>query len=435
MSNEHNGFQNGTMPSTDDMMQSLQRVVITGLGAITPVGLSVEEAWDSIIHGRSGIDYITQFDVDELPSAFAGEVRNFDPSKYLDKKEVRRMDPFIQFAVAATQEMVEDSAINLENEDPRRVGVIVGSAVGGLQTSRQNEAVASSKGHNRVSPHMITNLLIDSAAGKIAIDYGVRGLNHSVVSACSSGSLACGEAFEVIRRGDADVVLVGGSEACLVPTVVAGFDLMGALSRNHDDPAGACRPFDANRDGFVMSEGAVMLLMESLEHALERGAKIYAEVIGYGCTADAHHMAAPHSLGRGAVDAMQMALHKAGDYGIEKEDVDYINAHGTATRLNDRGETIAIKEVFGEHAYNLAVSSTKSMTGHLLGGAGALETLICTKALETGIIPPTINYETPDPECDLNCVPNVAQRADINVTLSNNFGFGGHNACVMLRKY
>lgn len=415
--------------------ESLSRVVITGLGAITPVGLSTDDVWDSVINGRSGIAPITQFDTSELRCQFAGEVRGFDPADYLEKKEVRRTDPVIQFTVAAAREAMKDSDLRMEDEDPSRVGVIVASGVGGVQAILEAQKVSVSKGFNRVSPFTIPNLLIDSSAGKIAIEYGMHGVNHSVVSACSSGSLACGEAFEVIRRGDADVMLVGGSEAGIVPNIVSGFDVMGALSRNNDNPAGACRPFDANRDGFVMSEGSVMLVMETVEHALARGAKIYAEVVGYGCTADAYHMAAPHETGRGAVDAMRMALRKAKDYGIEPEDVDYINAHGTATRLNDKGETLAIKETFGDHAYKLSVSSTKSMTGHLLGGAGALETLFCAKTIEQGVIPPTINYETPDPECDLDCTPNQAKKADVRVTLSNNFGFGGHNACIMLRKF
>lgn len=416
-------------------MQKLSRVVITGMGAITPVGLSTDDAWDAAINGQSGIAPITQFDASELRTHFAGEVRGFDPSNYLDKKDARRLDPVIHFTVAATQEAMKDSAINVDNEDPRRFGVIIASGVGGIQATLEAQQVAVDKGYNRVSPFMIPNLLIDSAAGKIAIEYGLHGLNHSVVSACSSGSLACGEAYEVIRRGDADVMLVGGSEAAVVPNIVAGFDVMGALSRHNDDPAGACRPFDANRDGFVISEGSVMFVMESEEHARARGAKIYAEVIGYGCSADAYHMAAPHETGRGAVDAMRMALRKAADYGISPDDVDYINAHGTATRLNDKGETTAIKETFGKHAYDLSISSTKSMTGHLLAGAGALEVLFCAKAVETGVIPPTINYETPDPDCDLDYTPNKAKKVDAKVTLSNNFGFGGHNACIMLRNY
>lgn len=429
MQNSVNGT-NGT-----SLHRELKRVVITGVGAITPLGLSVDDLWDGLINGRSGIERISRFDPSELKTQIAGEVREFEPSNYMDRKEARRLDPFIQFTIAATAEVMEDSGLNMEDEDPLRVGVIVASGIGGLKTTIDNEKIAASKGLSRVSPFMIPNMLVDSAAGKIAIIYGMHGVNHSVVSACASGTTAIGEAFEVIRRGDADVMLVGGSDSALVPTVFAGFDVMGALCRNNDDPKTASRPFDVNRSGFVMSEGCAMLTVETLDHALARGANIYAEVIGYGNTADAYHMAAPHNEGRGASDAMQMALRKAADFGVKPADVDYINAHGTATRLNDRGETIAIKRVFGENAYNIPISSTKSMTGHLLAGAGAVEGVICSKVITEGVIPPTINLDEPDPECDLNYTPHEAIKADVNVALSNSFGFGGHNACIMLRKY
>lgn len=421
---------NGTGP-----YRELKRVVITGLGAVSPLGNSVGELWDGVTTGRSGIARISRFDPSELKTQIAGEVRDFDPSKFMDKKEARRLDPFIQFALAATAEVMEDSGLNMEDEDPRRVGVLVASGIGGLRTTIENEKIAASKGLTRVSPFMIPNMLVDSAAGKIAIIYGMHGVNHSVVSACASGTTAVGETFEVIRRGDADVMLVGGSDSALVSTVFAGFDVMGALCRVNEDPETSSRPFDVNRSGFVMSEGCAMLVMETLEHAQARGAKIYAEVIGYGNTADAYHMAAPHEQGRGASDAMEMALRKAADYGVQPTDVDYINAHGTATRLNDRGETIAIKRVFDEHAYNIPISSTKSMTGHLLGAAGALEAVICSKVLTHNIIPPTINLDDPDPDCDLNYTPHKAVETDVNVALSNSFGFGGHNACIMMRKY
>ena len=313
--------------------------------------------------------------------------------------------------------------------------MIVASATGGLQTVIENEKLAVAKGLTRVNPFFIPNMLIDSGAGRIAIQHNLHGVNHSVVSACAGGTAACGEAFEVIRRGDADAMLVGGSDANLVDTIFAGFDIMGALSRANEDPEKACKPFDIERDGFVMSEGAAMVMMESEEHARARGARIYAEVIGYGSSADAYSMSAPHENGRGAIESMRMALRKAADFGVAPSDVDYINAHGTATKLNDKGETLAIKEVFGEHAYNVIISSTKSMTGHLLGGAGALETLICAKVIEKGVIPPTINLNNPDPDCDLNYTPHKSRQADVNVTLSNSFGFGGHNATIMLRKY
>jgi 3-oxoacyl-[acyl-carrier-protein] synthase II len=409
-------------------------VVITGLGAITPLGLSVAETWDGLLAGRSGIDAVRAFDTSDLRTTFAGQVKDFNAGDYMDYKEARRLDPYIQFALAATKEAVADAGLDFGQEIPTRVGVIVGSGIGGIQTMIENTAVVEKRGLRRVSPFFIPNLLVDSAAGKIAIEYGLHGPNFAVVNACASGTAATGEAFELIRRGDADVMLAGGAEAAVVPIVMAGFDVMGALSQHNDDPAGACRPFSIDRDGFVMSEGSTMLVLESLEHAQARGARIYAEVIGYGNSADAYHMAAPHSEGRGAMDAMRMALTKAAAYGVQPEDVDYINAHGTATQLNDIGETKAIKEVFGDHAYQLKISSTKSMTGHLLGAAGAVEAMVCAKVIEMGMIPPTINLHNPDPECDLDYTPLVARQAEVNVTLSNSFGFGGHNSCIMLRK-
>jgi len=409
-------------------------VVITGVGAITPLGLTVDELWSGLISGRSGIDYITRFDASDIGVKFVGEVKGFDPRNYMDRKEARRTDPYIQYALAAAKEAVQDSGLDFTVEDPVRIGSIIGSGIGGLQTTLKNQAILDKRGPRRISPFMIPNILIDSAAGMLAIEYGFRGPNHAVISACASGASATGEAFELIRRGDADVMIAGGGEAVVLPITIAGFDIMGALSRRNDDPAGACRPFDNDRDGFVMSEGAAILVLETLEHAQARGARIYAEVVGYGSSADAFHMAAPHAEGRGAMDAIRMALRKAAAYGVHPDDIDYINAHGTATRLNDTGETLAIKEVLGEHAYAVNISSTKSMTGHLLGGAGAVEAIICAKVIENGIIPPTINLENPDPECDLNYTPLVAKEARIDVTLSNSFGFGGHNACIMLRR-
>ena len=411
------------------------RVVITGMGALTPLGHTVDATWQNLIAGRSGIDHITKFDTSELRVTFAGEVRDFDPGQYMDRKEARRLDPCIQYALAAAQQAFTDAALDLEAEDPTRIGVIIGSGIGGIGSFRENIDLAQAKGLRKVSPFMIPNMLVDSPGGKVAIEYNLQGPNHSVVSACASGTTACGEAFEILRRGDADVVLAGGSEAALMPITVAAFDVMGALSQRVEDPAGACRPFDNDRDGFVMSEGSALVVMETLEHALARGARILAEVIGYGNTNDAYHMAAPHSTGRGAVDAMRAALRKAAAYGETLNDVDYINAHGTATRLNDIGETLAIKQVFGETAYNVRISSTKSMTGHLLGAAGALETIICVKTITTGVVAPTINLHNPDPECDLNYTPNQAVEQDVRVALSNSFGFGGHNACIMLRRY
>lgn len=424
---------NGVSPN--GLTRRIKRVVITGIGSVSPVGLNTDEAWDSIINGRSGIDKITHFDASNMRTQIAAEVHGFKAHNYMDKKEARRTDPFIQFAIAATQEAVADAKLNMAEEEPVRVGVIVGSGLGGVTTTIENEVLIQKKGLSRVSPFMIPNMLVDSAAGKIAIEHGMHGPNFSVVSACASGSAAVGEAYEIIRRDDADVMVVGGADSIFVPVVFAGFDNVNALSRNNSDPYNACRPFDANRDGFIMGEGAGMIVIESEEHALARGARIYGEVVGYGSTADAFHMVAPHEEARGAVESMQMALNKASRFGVALEDIDYINAHGTSTVLNDRGETMAIKKVFGERAYNIPISSTKSMTGHLLGAAGALEAVFCAKILTEGIIPPTINYETPDPECDLDYTPNKAKKADVNVIMSNSFGFGGHNASIILRKY
>ena len=412
-----------------------QRVVITGVGAVTPLGLGVTETWANLLAGRSGIDFIDRFDTTPLRTKFAGQVKHFDPQNYMDRKEARRLDLFIQYALAATKEATTDARLEMAHETPNRVGCIIGSGIGGILSTLENHTASVEKGLMRISPFMVPNLLVDSAAGKVAIEYNLHGVNHAVVSACASGTSACGEAFEVLRRGDADVMVAGGAEAGIAPLIMAGFDVMGALSQHNENPAGACRPFDRDRDGFVVSEGSAIVVMETEEHAKARGAQIYAEVIGYGSSADAYHMAAPHQQGRGAVDAMRMALRKAGEYGEPPQTIDYINAHGTATRLNDVGETLAIKTVLGEHAYNVRISSTKSMLGHLLGGAGAIETIICAKTIAERIIPPTINLHNQDPECDLNYTPLVAQPADVRVTLSNSFGFGGHNACIMLRRY
>ncbi len=421
--------------SAENALPARRRVVITGVGAITPLGLSVAETWEGLVAGRSGIDHVTRFDASGLRTTFAGEVRGFDPANYMDRKEARRLDPYIQYALAAAKEAIADAALQFENEDPARVGVIVGSGIGGVLSMIEGQEVVASKGLTKVSPFMIPNMLVDSAAGRIAIEYNLHGPNHAVVSACASGTAATGEAYEVVLRGDADVMIAGGSEAAIHASMMAGFDVMGALSRYNDDPAGACRPFDSTRDGFVMSEGSAILVLESAEHALARGAHIYAEVIGYGSSNDAYHMAAPHQTGRGAADAMKMALRKAAANGAPPSSIDYINAHGTATRYNDIGETMAIKQVLGEHAYTVKISSTKSMLGHLLAGAGAIEAIVCAKVITQGIIPPTINLNEQDPDCDLDYTPLVARPADVSVTLSNSFGFGGHNACIMLRRY
>jgi 3-oxoacyl-[acyl-carrier-protein] synthase II len=412
------------------------RVVITGMGAITPLGLSVDETWQALLAGKSGIDRITRFDPSELRTTFAAEVRNFDPTNYMERKEARRLDTYIQYAMAATQEAIKDAAFDTETiEDRTRVGVVVGSGVGGIGATIENQELLAERGWRKMSPHLIPNMLVDSAGGRIALEYGFHGPNHAVISACATGTSACGEAFEMIRRGDADVVVTGGAEAAVNLLIIGGFDLTGAMSQRNDEPQRACRPFDKDRDGFVVGEGSAILIMESEDHAKARGAHIYAEVIGYGSSADAYSMVAPHNEGRGAIDAMRMALRKAAGYGVQPNQIDYINAHGTSTRLNDMVETLAIKKVLGEHAYNLKVSSTKSMLGHLLAGAGAIETIICAKTIQKGIIPPTINLENPDPECDLNYTPLRPVEAKVDVTLSNSFGFGGHNASIMLRRY
>jgi 3-oxoacyl-[acyl-carrier-protein] synthase II len=409
-----------------------RRVVITGMGAITPVGNDVAQTWESLKAGQSGIARITLFDPSDLATQFAGEVKNFNPAERFGHKEARRMDRVTQFAMEACSQAVTSSGLLENGIDRDRVGVVIGSGVGGVGTLLKQYDVLKSRGPRRVSPFLIPMMLPDTSAAQIAIEYGLRGPNMAIITACATGTNAIGEAFEMVARGAADAILAGGTEAGILPITIAGFNVMGALSVRNDDPAGACRPFDANRDGFVISEGAVVLVIESLEQAQARGATIHAEIVGYGTSVDANHMAAPLETGDGARLAMQNALDRAG---LAPQMVGYLNAHGTSTRLNDVAETRAIKTVLGEHAYDTAVSSSKSMTGHLLGGAGALEALICVNVLEDGIIPPTINYEVPDPDCDLDYVPNEARPANVQVAMSNSFGFGGHNACVILRRY
>jgi beta-ketoacyl-acyl-carrier-protein synthase II len=412
-----------------------RRVVITGIGAVTPLGLTIDETWDGLLAGRSGIGTITRFDTSELNTRFAGELKGFEARNYMDRKEARRLDPYIQYALAATEQALKDSEIDLSKETPTDMGVLIASGTGGVTSLIDNVMLTEKRGLRKVSPFLIPNMLVDSAAGKIAIVYNMRGPNFSVVNACASGTAATGEAFELIRRGDAQVMVTGGAEAALLPVLMAGFDIMGAMSQRNDEPAAACRPFDTDRDGFVMSEGSAILILELLEHALARDARIYAEIIGYGNSADAYHMAAPHFNGQGAEDAMNMAMRKAESYGVKRTDVDYVNAHGTGTELNDPGETKAIKRVLGEHAYNVNISSTKAMLGHLLGAAGAIEAIVCLKAIEDGVIPPTINLDNPDPSCDLNYTPLRSVRADVAVTVSNSFGFGGHNSSLILRRF
>ncbi len=409
-----------------------KRVVVTGIGVVTPIGNNAREFWQGLLEGRNGVDYITHFDPKDHDTKFAAEVKNFDPSPVLDSREVRRMDLFSQYAMVAAEEAVRDAGLKMEDEDPNRVGVIFGSGIGGLFSFETEHRKMLERGVRRISPYFITQMIIDIAAGHISMRYGMKGPNYATVSACATASHAIGDAVRLLRYGDADVMLAGGSEAAITPMGVGGFNALKALSTRNDDPHHASRPFDKQRDGFVMGEGAGVLVLETLEHALARGAKIYAEIRGVGFTADAHHITAPAPGGEGAVRAMRRAIE---DGELRLEEIDYVNAHGTSTQYNDKSETQAIKTLFGEHAYKLNVSSTKSMTGHLLGAAGAVELAATVLAVHHDIVPPTINYEEPDPECDLNYTPNKPEKRRVYAAISNTFGFGGHNACITVSKY
>ena len=413
----------------------LKRVVVTGLGALTPLGKTVDEYWQNLTNGVSGCDFIQQFDVSKFKTRFACEVKNFDPTQYLDRKESRKMDRYCQFALVASDEAVKDAGISKENVNPDRVGVIFASGIGGLITF-QEEVInfASGDGTPRFNPFFIPKMILDIAAGQISMRYGFRGPNYAVVSACASSTNAIIDAFDTIRLNKADIIITGGSEAVISAAGLGGFNAMKALSERNDDPKTASRPFDKDRDGFVMGEGSGVLILESLEHALARGAKIYCEIAGGGATADAYHITAPHPEGLGAKNVMHVALQ---DAGMNPEDIDYINVHGTSTPLGDIAETKAILNVFGNYAYDLNISSTKSMTGHCLGAAGALEALACILAVTRDVIPPTINHFTDDPELDpkLNFTFNKAQYRKVDAALSNTFGFGGHNASVIVKKY
>jgi len=408
-----------------------KRVVITGMGAVTSLGLGADKLWQSIRNGRSGISRIERIDVSDFPTQVAAEIKEFDPSQFIEKKEAKRMDRFSQYAAVATQMALEDSGIGIASIDALRTGIIIGSGIGGLETLEHQHQVLLEKGADRVSPFMIPMMLPNMAAGMIAIKYGIKGFVECVVTACASSSNAVGDAYKIIQRGAADVMLAGGTEAPISRLAMAGFCASKTMTTNLD-AAAACKPFDAERDGFVMGEGAGVLILEELNHALGRGADIIAEVVGYGCTNDAYHITAPSPGGEGAVQCMQLAL---ADAGLNAGDIQYINAHGTSTGLNDKTETAAIKAVFGSHAYQLAVSSTKSMTGHLLGAAGAVEAIITAYSLREGFLPPTINYKHSDPECDLNYVPNQGKSAQITHSLTNSFGFGGCNAALVLKAY
>ncbi|MEW6448023.1 MAG: beta-ketoacyl-ACP synthase II [Bacillota bacterium] len=410
----------------------LPRVVVTGLGIISPIGTGKDAFWGALIRGESGVRRITRFDPTGFKTQIAAEVRDFDPEAYIDKKEARRMDRYTQFAVAATDLALKDAGIAPGTVDPDRVGVVLGCGIGGIETFEEQTRVLVARGPNRVSPFFVPMMIANMGAGYIAIMNGFYGPNSTVVTACASSNQAIGEAFRIIQRGEADLMVTGGAEAAITPVGIAGFCAMKAMSTRNDEPARACRPFDAGRDGFVVGEGAAILILERMERALERGAHIYAEIAGYGQSCDAYHITAPDPDGSGAAKAMERAL---ADAGLRPEEVSYINAHGTSTPLNDKVETMAIKKVFGEFAYRLPISSTKSMTAHLLGAAGGIEAAACVLSITHGIIPPTINYEEPDPDCDLDYVPGKARKAQVEVAVSNGFGFGGHNAALVFKRY
>ncbi|MEW6233130.1 MAG: beta-ketoacyl-ACP synthase II [Chloroflexota bacterium] len=410
----------------------MKRAVVTGLGTVNPLGNDVKTTWEGLVAGRSGIGPITRFDPTPYETRIAGEVKDFDPTSFLDPKEARRMDRYAHLAVAATKEALEDSGLPITEENSDDIGIVLGSGIGGVATLLEQARILETRGPGRVSPFAIPMALVDMASGQLAITFGIKGPNMAVVTACATGSTAIGEGAEMIRRGELIAAVVGGAEAAVLPIAIAGFSAMRVLSRRNEEPQRASRPFDAQRDGLVLSEGAGILILEELEHAKARGARIYAEVAGYGGSDDAVHLAAPAQAGEGLARAMRRALRRAG---LKPEEVDYVNPHGTATMLNDREETAAIKAVFGDHAYKLAISSTKSMVGHLMAAAGAVEGIATVLTIFHGIIPPTINLENPDPECDLDYVPGVARKANVRVAVSNNAGLGGHNACVAFKRY
>ena len=409
-----------------------RRVVITGMGTLNAIGLNTEQFWSGLLSGKSGVALITKFDTEKFTTRIAAELKGFVAENHFEKKDIRKIDPYAQYAIISAREAISKSGLNFEKEDGYRIGVIVGSGIGGMMSFEAEITKLIMQGPRRVSPFFITQMISDIAAGHISMEFGLKGPNYATVSACATSGHAIGSATMAIQRGDADIMIAGGSEAAITPMGIAGFNSMKALSTRNDDPAAASRPFDLNRDGFVVGEGAAIVVLEDLEHAKARGAKIWAEMAGIGFTADAYHLTAPAPGGEGAVRAMRVCLE---DGGLLPEDVDYINAHGTSTLYNDKNETKAIKTVFGERALEVAISSSKSMTGHTLGAAGAIELIVTTMAVHENRVPPTINYETPDPECDLNYTPNVAIEKEITVAVSNTFGFGGHNACLSIKKY
>ena len=409
-----------------------RRVVVTGLGIISPLGIGIKENWQALCEGRSGIGPITRFDTTEYETKIAGEVKNFDPTSFLDRKEARKMDPFIHYALAAGIMAMEDSHLKIDQSNAERVGVLVGAGLGGLTTIEKYHSILLKDGPKKISPFFIPMLIVNLAPGQISIFFGAKGPNSSVVTACATGNHSIGEAYKIIQRGDADAMIAGGAESTITPLAIGGFNAMKALSTRNEEPQKASRPFEKDRDGFVIAEGAGILILEELSHAVKRNATIHAEIIGYGCNADAYHIAAPSPNGEGAARCMEIALKAAG---IPYSEVDYINAHGTSTPLNDLSETMAMKTVFKEHTKKLMVSSTKSMTGHLLGASGGVEAVFTILTIKEGIVPPTINYEVPDPECDLDYVPNVARKAKVRVAMSNSFGFGGTNAALVFKEF
>lgn len=413
-------------------MLERRRVVITGLGLVTPVGLDIKQSWDALVEGTSGIDLITHFDAKDLPVRIAGEVKGFDPALYIEQKEIKKMDRFIHFAMAASTQAMDDSKLKIDESIADRVGVSIGAGIGGLPTIEHYHKVLLEKGYRRITPFFIPMLIINLASGNVSIKFGAKGPNTCAVTACSTGTHSIGDAFRIIQRGEADVMIAGGTEACITPLGICGFAVMKALSTRNDYPHKASRPFDINRDGFVMGEGAGVMILEELEFAKKRGAKIYAELVGYGMSADAFHITSPSPDGKGAVACMKYAIK---DAQINPEQIDYINAHGTSTKYGDEIETKAIKEVFGEHAKKLVVSSTKSMIGHLLGAAGGVEAVISVLSIYHNTIPPTINLDDPDPECDLDYAPYKAKMAELQFSMSNSFGFGGTNGCLIFGKY
>jgi 3-oxoacyl-[acyl-carrier-protein] synthase II len=408
------------------------RVVVTGVGAVAPNGIGIESFWQNIIHGVSGIAPITRFDASKHDVRIAGEVKGFDPLLWLEKKEVRKMDRFIHYAVAAAQMAYDDSGLKVTDDNCERIGVFVGTGMGGIPALEESHKVLLEKGPGRISAFFIPSIITNLASGQISMRFGMKGPNSCVCTACATGNHAIGDSFRIIQRGDADVMLAGGAEAVITPLTIGGFCSMKALSTRNDEPTRASRPFDKDRDGFVMGEGSGLMVLESLDHARRRSARIYAEIVGYGMSADAYHITQPAPEGEGAVRSMRLTL---ADAKVEPSQVDYINAHGTSTPAGDVNETLAIKTVFNEHARSLAISSTKSMTGHLLGAAGGIESVITVLAIHHGLLPPTINHDTPDPECDLDYVPNAARRADVRYALTNSFGFGGTNASLLFRKF